>query len=168
MNELMKLIESDESVTMYFTSRHIMFELKDCIVVSRLIDGDFIRYDQIFSKDFTTLMTIDRTLLLQAVERVSLIASKDTKKQPVKLSLSEELVVITSNAELGAAKDELLASFEGQPLDIAFNPRFLLDALKAVDEENIKMFFSTALSPCIIKGEDNHDDIYLVLPLRVK
>jgi len=169
LNELSKILpgDSDAQVSIYTSDHHILFELDQFILVSRIIDGDFFSYEKVFTDDYTTLVNTDRSGLVDALERASLI-SKDTRKNPVCLNIANEQIVITSNTEIGTSYDELSTVQDGIDLDIAFNPRYLIDALKALDEERVTMQFTTPLSPCIIKGEENEDQKYLVVPLRMK
>jgi len=169
LNEINKLlpVENDESVTVYISDKHVLFGLKNCILVSRLIEGDFINYENVFTSEYTTIIYANKEELLNSIERTSLI-SKEIKKSPVKLNILNDKVEVTSFTEYGNAFDELEISVEGMPIEIAFNPRYLIDALKAIDEDEISIQFTTPLSPCIIKSEEVESYKYLVLPLRLK
>ncbi len=169
LNEIIKILsdKEDSIVNLYFNDNYILFELDSCIIVSRLLDGEFLKYEQIFTEDYNTKIKIDRISLLNSLERASLI-SKDNKKTPVKLEIkSNDSLVITSNTEFSTSYEELYIDLEGEGLSIAFNPRYLIDALKAIDDDKILIQFITSLSPCIIKGIDNLDYKYLVLPLKI-
>lgn len=169
LNELSKLFNNDEtsSISIYFTSKHILFEMDNCIIISRLLEGDFINYENVFTDEYTTLITVDRSFLLDSLERASLI-SKDAKKNPVKLNISADMLVITSNTEAGTSYEEIPIELDGIDIEIAFNPRYLIDALKIIEDEKITMQFTTPLSPCIMRGLETDSYKYLVLPLRLK
>ena len=169
LNEIGKILPVDaESTTpIYITDKHILFDLEGCTVVSRLLEGEFIKYENMFGKDAETFVNIDRSDLLECIERSTLI-SKDSKKNPVKLKLAEGRIVATSNTEMGASYEEIGAEQDGPDLEIAFNPRYITDVLKVLDYERVTMEFSTALSPCVIKVEGSDDYKYLVLPLRLR
>jgi len=169
LNEIGKILSADvDSVTYFYISdKHILFNLDNCIVVSRLIEGEFINYEQMFVKEAETLVNVDRTDLLECIERATLI-SKDSKKSPVKLKLEEGRIVVTSNSEMGTSYEEVAVEQDGHDLEIGFNPRFLTDVLKALDYERITMGFTTSLSPCIIMVEGSEDYKYLVVPLRLR
>jgi len=169
LNELSKILpaDGDEVVRIYNSERHMLFALEECVLVSRVIEGDFISYENVFTDDYTTMITVEREAMVDALERASLI-SKDARKNPVKVNIADEQAVITSNTEIGTSYDELSIVQDGKNLEIAFNPRYLIDALKALETERVEMQFTTPLSPCIIKGEDVDIQKYLVLPLRVK
>jgi DNA polymerase-3 subunit beta len=113
----------------------------------------------------TTEVKIERQEYLMALERAMLISAKDAKKNPVKLEIGSNMV-IKSNTENGTSYEELDIELTGADMEISFNPRYLIDALKAIDEEKVVIRFSAALSPCVITGEGNTEARYLVLPLR--
>ncbi len=155
-----------EEISFYVTDKQALFELDDCKIVTRLIDGKFLNYENIFTDDYKTIMTVNREAFLESVERASLI-SADNKKNPIKFKLDEDKIVITSNTDLDASYEEMSADIDGEPLEIAFNPKYLSDALKAIESDNVTVQFTTSLNPCIIKPSDNFDAKYLILPLRL-
>jgi len=169
LHEISRILPNDaeDTVTFSFSDKRIIFELPEFTFVSRLLEGEFIRYDQIFNEDFTTNVTIDREVFLSALERAILVA-RDNKKTPVKLDIKENSIILTSNTETGTAYDEISAEVDGDSLEIAFNPRYLMDALKVIDEERVIARFTTGLSPCIIRGVESDQAKYLVLPLRLR
>ena len=168
LNEISKILSSEEEkeVYIYFTDKHILFELNDSIVVSRLLEGEFPKYEQIFSKDYETKVTINRREFFNSIERAALI-SKDGKKTPIKININDSNLIITSNTELGTSYEEVNIIKEGKNLDIAFNPRFLIEALRVIEDEEINIQFTNPLSPCIIKQTDGNDYKYLILPIRI-
>ena len=168
LNEISKILSSEEEerLTLYFTDKHVLFEQKGFTLLSRLIEGDFLRYEQNFSNDYTSLVKIDRAEFGLALERTMLIA-RDSVKNPVEIKIENDKLIITSNTEAGAARDEIPIDLTGENLQISFNPRYLYDALRAVDDEKIEMLFNTRLSPCIIRSSSGSTDYkYLILPLR--
>lgn len=169
LNEIIKILpdKEDSFFNLYFNDNNIMFELENCIIVSRLLDGDFIKYEQIFTEDYNTKIEINRINFLNSLERASLI-SKDNKKTPVKIEINKnENLIITSNTEFGTSYEEIKIDFEGEELTIAFNTRYLIEALRAIDDEFISIQFMSALSPCIIKPIAKDDYKYLILPLKL-
>lgn len=169
LNEIIKIIPDKEdcNINLYFNENNIMFELDSCIIVSRLLEGEFIKYEQIFTEDYNTKIEINKTEFLNSLERASLI-SKDNKKTPVKLEIkNNESLIITSNTEFGTSYEEVKIDLEGEELTIAFNPKYLIEALRAIDDEIISIQFMSTLSPCIIKSIDKDDYKYLILPLKL-
>lgn len=169
INEIIKILpdKEDDIVNLYFNKNHILFEISSCVIVSRLLDGEYLKYNQLFPQDYTTEVTINRLSLLNSLERATLI-SKDNKKTPVKLEIREdEYLIITSKTELGNLYEEVKIDVNGDYFSIAFNPKYLIDALKAIDDDMILIQFITPLSPCTIKGVDSCDYKYLILPLKL-
>jgi DNA polymerase-3 subunit beta len=168
LNEISKILSSDEAemLSIYFTDKHILFELEDSIIVSRLLEGDYPKYANLFSPDYDTLITVDRRQFMMSIERAALIA-RESKKSPVKLEIKDETLSITSNTELGNVHEEMAIQKEGQALDIAFNPKYLLDALKVIEDDEICLQFTNALNPCIIRQVEANDYKYLILPIRL-
>lgn len=168
LNEISKILSNtgENIVSLFFTDKHVLFNIDDNIIVSRLIEGEYIKYAQSFTEDFKTKIHINRLLFVQALERVSLIC-RDSKKIPVKIEITQNELIITSNTEISTAYEEVSADIEGEILKIAFNPKYLIDALKVIEEEQICIQFTTSLSPCIIKPIGGDDYKYLILPLRI-
>ena len=167
LKEVSKILsQDDENVDLYITDKHILFDLQGNIIVSRLIDGDFIKYDQTFTEEFKTRTIVDRADLISSLERASLV-SRDARKVPVKIDIQKDKMVITSQTEMGTAYEEVPIDAVGDTLKIAFNPKYLIDALRVIEDEKISIQFNTALSPCIIKPEEGDIYKYLVLPLRI-
>ncbi len=168
LSEISKILSSDEegNINMYFTDKHVLFDLQSCIVVSRLISGEFIKYEQTFTDEFTTVVHLKTEEFIMSLERASLI-SREAKKNPVVLKVENDKIIVTSNTEFGNSYDEIISEVLGNNIEIAFNPKYLLDAAKATDDEKISIYFNTPLSPCIIKNMEESNYKYLVLPLRL-
>ena len=169
LTELGRILPSDGDARLcfYIGESHILFKTDKHTLISRLLEGEFIRYNQIFNEDFSTLININRQQMLMSLERASLL-TRENKNNPVKLSIGQDTVVITSNTEMGASYDETAAEIDGLPLEIAFNPKYLIDVLRVIDDENVALTFTGALSPCIIKGASIDYYKYLILPLRLR
>jgi len=168
MREISRILSDDEESTaeIYITDKHILFSINENIIVSRLIEGDYIKYDQTFTNEYKTKISVNCDDFISALERATLI-SRDNKKMPVKLEISGGKIVLTAQTEIGKAYEEVECSSEGENLKIAFNPRFLIEALRACEDESVCIQFNGALSPCIIKPENGDCFKYLVLPLRM-
>lgn len=168
LGEINKILSTEENdiVHIYFGEKHILFDLGDSKVVSRLLEGDFLRYEQVFSPDYETKILVDRKNFLMSIERAALI-SREGKKNPIKVEIDGDRMIITSNAELGTSREELDVILEGKEIVIAFNPRYLIDALKAIDDDNVYIQFISPLTPCIINPEKGDNFKYLILPIRV-
>ena len=169
LNELNKILPSDkDSVTyVYITDKHVLFELKECRIVSRLIEGEFIKYDSFFSNDFKTLVTVNRDYLVDSLERAMLISRGPMKINSVKFKIGSDIIEVTSKTEAGVFYDEIAVEVDGIDLEIGFNPKYLIDALKAIETDNVVMQFTSPLTPCIMQGQGEEDGRFLVTPLRL-
>lgn len=167
LNELAKLLEdSEDPVTFLLGKSHLMVDLGATRIIARLLEGEFIKYEQILPKDWLTRVRVSKRDVEAAIERASLMA-REGKNNLVKLHIEGENILITSNAELGDVREEVNAACEGKPLDIAFNVRYLSDTLRAIDDEEIIIRFNSNVSPCVICPLEGEQYIYLALPVRV-
>ena len=168
LGELSKILSTDkeDKLNMYFTDKHVLFELEDSLIISRLLEGKFINYKQNLIDNYTTSITVSRVNLLNAVERMALITGID-KKQPIKFEIKDQKIMMTSSTTAGMGYEEIEVCMDGDGVIIAFNPKFLLDILKAIEDDEIILNLNTSISPCIIKATEEGNYKYLVLPLRL-
>jgi len=170
LNELSRAISGDneENVSFSFSEKRAIFATNRFTLSARLLEGDFIRYNQIFSSDFTTMMVVNRQQLLGSLER-SVLVAMENRQISITLDIRDDQLIITSKSEKGHTYDEIPCETDGTDMTIYFNPRYLLDALKAIDEESIVLKFNTSRSPCTIEsltGETPTQYKYLIVPLR--
>ncbi len=168
LTELQKILsqEEDDELSLYFTEKHILFDLGSAVLVSRLVEGEYIRYAQSFSADYKTKIIVRKDEMIQSLERASLV-SRDNRKTPVRLEITQGNLTITSRSDMGNAREEVAVETEGEGLQIAFNPRYLIEALRAIDEEEVQIHFTASLSPCTILPLEGDRFRYLILPLRM-
>ncbi|MCL1925173.1 MAG: DNA polymerase III subunit beta [Defluviitaleaceae bacterium] len=166
MKELSRIIPANSDISIYFTEKYVLIETNEFVITSRLLEGDFLKYNQVFEGERKTLFTINRNEILEALDRAGIIAS-DGKTVPSKLKIEKEKLIITSNSDMGNLYDEVEIALVGDELEISFNPKFLIEAIKAIESDNISMQFGTSLSPCVIMAENSENYKYLVLPLRM-
>ncbi len=169
LNEISSVAPSDEeeNISIYFTDRHALFEMSNCTMVSRLIEGQYMDYANLFNADSKLVVRANREELLKAVERIVLIV-KDPKKAPVTLEITENNIDITAVAEIGHSFEQVSVETEGQPLTISFNANYITDVLRNIEDEKVCLYFMSPLSPCIIKSLQGEDYKYLVLPLNIR
>lgn len=167
LNEIYKILSTeDKEIQIYFSDNHVLFDLGESKIVSRLLEGEFLRYEQIFSPDYETKILINRKNLLMSLERAALI-SREGKKNPIHIEFDADTMIITSNAELGASREEISTNLEGKEISIAFNPKYLLEALRVIDDEEIFIQFISPLTPCTICPKEGDHYKYLILPIRM-
>lgn len=168
LTEINKILETEEDsvATISFTGKHALFTMNNTIVLTRLLEGQFLNYQRNLSMDFSSKVFVDKQELLDSVDRAALI-SRESKNSPIRLDIQDKTMLITSNAENGTAHEEVPIELEGNGLTIAFNPKYYLDALKAVSDEKIEILYSSALTPCIIQATEGEDYKYFILPIRL-
>lgn len=167
LNEISKLLEdSDEIINIYIDANAIMIDTADTKIISRLLEGDFVNYKQIIPMNYETFVIVNKTQLEDALERVSLL-SKIGQNNFVKFDIKESSLNLTSNSEIGNIKEKISAVLNGKDVTIAFNPRFILESLKANSEEFVKLCLNTASNPCVIVPTEGDEFLYLILPVRM-
>jgi DNA polymerase-3 subunit beta len=166
LSEVSKVLEdSEENVNITFTPNHILFNLGSTKIISRLLEGEFINYNSIIPDEYNLKVVVKRNEFLDCIERASLMA-KEGNTNLIKLNIQDDQIVITSDSQLGKAREELNVIMQGEPLKIAFNARFLIDVFKIMDEEEIMLELTSSVSPCVVKNKDKNNCTYLVLPVR--
>lgn len=165
LNEIIRLLPDDDTtVYIHYTSRHIMFEVKGCIIISRLLDGDFLNYESLFDNESSTIVTVDTKDLLGALERATIITPPN-RKTTVNLDIKDNVMNINSKTDLGTSNDDINIKLEGNELLIVFNAKYLIDIMRNCDEEFVNLYFNSNKSPCIVTGITSNDYKYLVLPI---
>ncbi len=166
INEISKILpDDDEECSIYVNENHAMFLFSKFSVVTPLLFGEFIKYEQAFPDTFKTEIRISKSGLLTCLERTILLYD-ETKKIPVVLSINDEVCTVTSNSQNGMVTDEVGIEFSGEPLEISFNPRYIIDVLRVIEEETVIIRFNSPNSACSIFGLDNDSYKFLILPLR--
>ena len=166
LNEISKILsgDMDKDVSIYFTSKHILFEFDNTIVVSRLIEGEYFRIEQMLSSDYETRVRINKKELLNCIDRATLLV-KEGDKKPVIMSVMEGMIQLKMNSTVGSMDEEIDIDKEGKDLMIGFNPKFLIDSLRVIEDEEITIFLVNPKAPCFIKDKEE-SYIYLILPVN--
>ncbi|MFR3550146.1 MAG: hypothetical protein ACLTTW_07975 [Coprobacter sp.] len=151
-------------VSISFTKNHIVFEFDQTLVVSRLIEGDYFKIDQMLSSDYETKVRINKRELLACIDRATLLI-KEGEKKPIIINIGDESMKLQIKSQIGSMDEEILITKEGKDLLIGFNPKFLIDALRVIDDEEVDLYFMNAKAPCFIKDEQQ-SYIYLILPVN--
>lgn len=158
----------DEPASVTQGARHVMFKVGDTMLVSRRLEGEFLAYRQAIPRNNTIHVEGDTRALLSSIDRVSLIIS-DKLKSPLRCVFDSNLLKISTKTSIGDAYDECPLSGDGGGLEIGFNNKYLMDALKAAPADKVRLELTTGVSPCVIlptEGEENF--LYMVLPVRLK
>ena len=169
LNEVEKICrESEEIVHIHQGARHILFKMGDTILISRRLEGDFLAWRQAIPRNNPVKVTADTKQLLSCIDRVSLIVSEKLKS-PLRCVVGDGQIDMTTRTALGNAHDCCPIDGSGNGLEIGFNNKYMMDALKAAPQDKVTLELSSPITPCIIvpaEGEENF--LFMVLPVRLK
>lgn len=167
LNDLYNILgkETDDEVTLHFTDNHLIATFKNTTFVTRLIDGEFFNVDNVITKDYSTKMKVNKRSIYECVDRSTIIAREGDKKAIV-FNIKDDIIDIHMNSSMGKMNEKMEIEKEGNDLKIGFNPKFLTDALKVIDDENIYLYFSSPKSPCFIR-DDEETYTYMILPVNL-
>lgn len=168
LGEIGRVLESsDKPVEIHLTKNHIRFDTGNIRIVSRLIQGEYMNYRGILPQTAETTIRIGTRAMMEAVERASLVISTEDRRYPVRLSMTDdETLVVNANTELGTLREEIGITSSGSKIDIDYNPRYFIDALKAIEDDEIEIIFNGSMGPSVIRPLEGSKFAYLVLPLR--
>ena len=168
INEAVKLIEDeDEKVSINVGDRLICFNVNGYVFISRLLEGDFVNYEKTLPKEHKQKVTVNTRELINTIERVSLLIS-ESFTTPVRCYFNELNVVFTCATAQGRATETFNTKLEGENFEIGLNNHYLLDALKAIEDENINILFNGPNAGVLITPIDNDNFKYMIMPMRLK
>ena len=166
LNEISKILsgEMEDEVRIFFTDKHILFEFDNTIVLSRLIEGEYYKINQMLSGDYETKFNVNRKVFLECIDRATLLI-KESEKKPIILGITESAMELRINSTLGSMNEEMDIVKEGKNILIGFNPKFLMEALRVIDDEEVTIYMTNPKAPCFIKNAEE-SYIYLILPVN--
>lgn len=166
LQEISKILsgETEDEVRIFFTGNHIVFEFDATTVVSRLIEGEYFKINQMLSSDYETKFIINKKELLSCIDRATLLV-KEGDKKPIILKISDDNMEINIQSQLGSMQEDIDIEKTGKDIMIGFNPKFLIDALRVIDDENVTIYMVNPKAPCYIK-DDEQKYVYLILPVN--
>ncbi len=168
LSEVTKLMNDDDAdVTLGVGKRHIIFEVNGYNIISRLLDGEFLNYKAAIPSSTKTVINVNTRSLIDSIDRTSLIIT-DKLKSPVKCIFGDNLIRISSITSLGTANDRISASIDGESCTIGFNNKYMLDALKVCDTDEVRIMLNGPVAPILIVPNDGDSFIFLILPVRLK
>ncbi len=167
LSEISKILtgNSEDEVRIFFTSNHIVFEFDNTVVVSRLIDGEYFRIEQMLSNDYETKIKINKKELIDCIDRATLLV-KESDRKPIVITIQDGELELKINSTIGYMNESISIEKEGKDMIIGFNPKFLLDALKVIDDEQIDIYLLNSKAPMYMKDE-NETYNYLILPVAM-
>ncbi len=166
LNEVSKILTGgiEDEVEIYFTKNHVLFELGKTIIISRLIEGNFYNINQMLTNDYETKITVNKRELLDCIDRATLLL-REAENKPVIMNVKNNEIKMEMNTKIGSMDENISIEKEGKDLRIAFDPKFLIDVLRVIDEEVVNLYMFNAKAPCFIRDEDSY--IYLILPVNL-
>ena len=166
LNEISKILsgDADKDVYIFFTGKHIVFEFNKTMVVSRLIEGEYFKIDQMLSSDYETKVTVSKKELLECIDRATLLV-KEGDKKPIIINITDGVMELKINSAVGSMNEEIDINKQGKDLMIGFNPKFMIDALRVIDDEQIDIYLVNPKAPCFIRDTAGNY-IYLILPVN--
>lgn len=166
LQEISKILtgEAEDMVDIFFADNHILFEFDETKVVSRLIEGEYFHIDQMLSSDYDTKVKINKREFLSCTDRATLLIREGDKK-PIILNIQDGSLQLKINSFVGSMNEEIEIEKEGKDLLIGFNPKFFIDALRVIDDEEVTLYMVNPKAPCFIK-DDAGTYVYLILPVN--
>ena len=166
LQEVSKILPGSaaENVNMFLTDNHIVFEFDDTTVVSRLIEGEYFKIEQMLSSDYETKVKINKRELLDCIDRATLLV-KEGDKKPIIMNVTDGNMELKINSFIGSMNEDIDIVKDGKDILIGFNPKFFIDALRVIDEEEVSLYMVNPKAPCFIK-DDEGKFIYLILPVN--
>ena len=170
MSELARIFsdEEDDEFAIYSGKNRVEFRTNDIVISSRILEGNFIDYEKVMCIQDKTRVNIAVDALLGAIERAYIMAREGNKNNLIKFFISKDTIEVSADTELGNINDKLLCNTSGDELLIAFNARFLIDALRTIESTHVNLFFSGETGPVIIKPVDKENQINFILPVKLR
>lgn len=164
--EIAKILsgDTDKDVSVFFTGKHVIFEFDQTMVVSRLIEGEYFRIEQMLSSDYETKIKINKKEFLNCIDRATLLV-KEGDKKPIIITINDSSMELKINSTVGSMNEEIDINKSGKDIMIGFNPKFLMDALKVIEDEEIYVYMVNPKAPCFIR-DAGESYIYLILPVN--
>lgn len=166
LQEVSKILpgSAEDEVSIFLTDNHIVFEFENTTVVSRLIEGEYFKIEQMLSSDYETKVKINKRELLDCIDRATLLV-KEGDKKPIIMNITDGTMELKIISFIGSMNEDIDIAKEGKDILIGFNPKFFIDALRVIDEEEVTLYMVNPKAPCFIK-DDEGTFIYLILPVN--
>lgn len=166
LNEINKNLSSEmnDEAQIFFTENQMIVDIENTTMVVRLIEGEYFNYEQMITDQFNTKIVVNRRDLMESINRATLLV-KEGEKKPVIVNITDDMIELMGNSAVGSMKEDIQVLKEGKDLMIGFNPRFLMDALRVIDDDEISLYLMNAKSPVFIKNDDETYN-YIILPVN--
>lgn len=160
--------DTEDTLSILIGEKHISFKIGETVIISRRLEGEFLNHRKSVPENFRHILKVNRQEFVSVIERVALMLS-DSNTNPIRITFDDGNINCYSSSVKGKAEDTCVCEGTGDGLEIGFNDRYLLEALKAAETDEIAVCINTASSPCIIKASDESDNFtYMILPVRIR
>lgn len=167
LQEISRILDKDDNTLKIHIQKNTLFvEVENTALISRLIEGEFVKYNHILPTSFTNTVTVNRNALLSSIERASIVARND-RYNVIKFDVKEDIMTVSAKSEVGNVNENVNVNLTGKDITIAFNGKYLAEYLKIISEDFINLNLNTPIDPCIITAVGNDNYLYLVLPVRI-
>lgn len=167
LTEISRMLDGEGTIELHAGKNMLSVEVQNTIVKSRLYAGEFVRKENVFPVDFTTRVVLKRSEVIESLERASVLI-RNEKNNLVILDVKNGKLVISANSDMGKVEETISSELDGKELKIAMNGKFLLDAVKALEEEKILVSFNSPVSPFTLENLEDKRCQYLILPMRTR
>ena len=157
--------DADKDVNIFFTDNNVLFEFDNTIVLSRLIEGPYFNVEHMITKDYKIKFKINKKHLLECLDRASLLV-KEGEKKPIIMNINDNELKLSINSSIGNMEELIDIEKEGEDIRIGFNPKFLIDALHVIDDDEVNIYLIDSKAPCVIKNDEN-SYLYMILPINI-
>jgi DNA polymerase-3 subunit beta len=165
--EISRLIEKEDgNIKVYIQKNSLFVKIDSTVIISRLIEGEFVKYGHILPNSFANTFTVEKESLLTSLERATIVAKND-RYNVVKFDIRENVMTVSAKSEVGFVNENVNINLEGKDTIIAFNAKFLSEYLRIIKDEFIKFNLNSSIDPCILTAAGKDDFIYLVLPVSI-
>ena len=167
LNEITRLLDKDDQeLTINIQNNSLSLQVENSVIYSRLIEGDFVKYNHILPSSFENVVTVNKEAFLSSIERASIVARND-RYNLIKLDVKEDVMTVSAKSEVGNVNENVNINLKGKDITIAFNGKYIMDFLKITDSDFINLNLNSPIDPCVITPVVDDKFLYLVLPLRI-
>lgn len=166
LNEVSKFLTREGIVQIGVKNNNFVIKKDKEIIIIRLLEGDFPEYKDIINKKDAYIINLDKKLFLMTLKRMSILSSENYKGAIFNFS-DNKLVITTTNPDIGESKEEISINYKGEPIEVAFNPRYFIEILNAIDDDKININIINEEKPCLIEGEEDKSFLSVVMPMRI-
>lgn len=159
--------DNDKNVTLSIDKNQISFAVNDYVMISRLLDGDFIPYRNYLKCTSDVYAEVNCREMIDMLDRTMLIIN-EKNKNPIRCEIKDDTIFMSCTTAIGKVNDQISTKYNGEPLVIGFNAKYMLDAFKACDTDTVKMIVTSSVAPIIVLPMEGGEFTYLVLPMRLK